>query len=134
MIPNQFTEVAERNGANDLNAETGLDDTEFFWSMPENRLELWAWMESSRLRDTVPREFYKERDVVMEERRMRTDSDPVGRLIEQFLATAYVAHQLRAQRHWLAERSGADYGHRGHGVPQEVLRGRRISWWRWWAT
>ena len=64
----------------------------YFWSMPENRLELWAWLESSRLADTVPREFYKERDVVLEERRMRTDSNPVGRLVEQFLATAYVAH------------------------------------------
>jgi predicted Zn-dependent peptidase len=60
--------------------------------MPENRLELWAWMESSRLADTVPREFYKERDVVMEERRLRIDSDPVGRLEEQFLAAAYEAH------------------------------------------
>ena len=47
-----------------LNAETGLDETQYFWSMPENRLELWAWLESSRLADTVPREFYKERDVV----------------------------------------------------------------------
>jgi predicted Zn-dependent peptidase len=92
VIPNQFTEVAEANGAEDLNAETGLDDTQYYWSMPENRLELWAWMESSRLADTVPREFYKERDVVMEERRLRIDSDPVGRLEEQFLAAAYVAH------------------------------------------
>jgi predicted Zn-dependent peptidase len=46
VIPNQFTEVAQRNGANGLNAETGLDSTEYFWSMPENRLELWAWLES----------------------------------------------------------------------------------------
>jgi predicted Zn-dependent peptidase len=40
----------------------------------------------------VPREFYKERDVVQEERRMRVDSNPIGRMVEQFLATAYVAH------------------------------------------
>ena len=105
VIPNQFTEVADANGANNLNAETGLDDTQFFWSMPENRLELWAWLESGRLADTVPREFYKERDVVIEERRMRTDSDPVGRLMEQFLATAYVAH---------------NYGRSGIGWPSEV--------------
>ncbi len=95
VIPNQFTDVAERNGAEGLNAETALDDTMFFWSMPENRLELWAWLESSRLADAVPREFYKERDVVIEERRMRTDSNPIGRLVEQFLATAYVAHNYR---------------------------------------
>jgi predicted Zn-dependent peptidase len=105
VIPNQFTEVAEREGAEGLNAETGLDDTQYFWSMPENRLELWAWLESSRLADTVPREFYKERDVVLEERRMRTDSNPIGRLLEQFLATAYVAHP---------------YGRSGIGWPSEV--------------
>jgi predicted Zn-dependent peptidase len=105
VIPNQFTDVAERNGAEGLNAETGLDETMFFWSMPENRLELWAWLESSRLADTVPREFYKERDVVIEERRMRTDSNPEGRLFEQFAATAYVAH---------------NYGRSGIGWPSEV--------------
>ena len=105
VVPNQFTDIAERNGAEGLNAQTGLDETEYFWSMPENRLELWAWMESSRLADTVPREFYKERDVVLEERRMRTDSNPEGRLFEQFLATAYVAH---------------NYGRSGVGWPSEV--------------
>ena len=105
VVPNQFTEVAERNGANDLNAETALDDTMYFWSMPENRLQLWAWLESGRLSDVVPREFYKERDVVMEERRMRTDSNPIGRLLEQFLATAYVAH---------------NYGRSNVGWPSEV--------------
>ncbi|UWZ81638.1 M16 family metallopeptidase [Occallatibacter riparius] len=102
--PNQFTEVAERNGAEGLNAETGLDQTEYYWSMPENRLELWAWLESSRLSETVPREFYKERDVVLEERRMRTDSNPIGRLLEQFLATAYVAHPYgRSGIGWTSE-------------------------------
>jgi predicted Zn-dependent peptidase len=105
VIPNQFTDVAERNGAEGLNAETELDETQYYWSMPENRLELWAWLESSRLADTVPREFYKERDVVVEERRMRTDSNPIGRLVEQFLATAYVAH---------------NYGRSGIGWPSEV--------------
>jgi predicted Zn-dependent peptidase len=105
VVPNQFTEVAERNGVHDLNAQTGLDETMYFWSMPENRLELWAWLESSRLADVVPREFYKERDVVLEERRMRTDSDPEGRLFEQFVATAYVAHP---------------YGRSGVGWPSEV--------------
>jgi predicted Zn-dependent peptidase len=105
VVPNQFTEVAQRNGANGLNAQTGLDETMYFWSMPENRLELWAWLESGRLADVVPREFYKERNVVMEERRMRTDSSPEGRLFEQFLATAYVAH---------------NYGRSGIGWPSEV--------------
>jgi predicted Zn-dependent peptidase len=105
VIPNQFTDVAERNGATGVNASTAQDETKYFWSMPENRLELWAWLESSRLADTVPREFYKERDVVVEERRMRTDSNPIGRLVEQFLATAYVAH---------------NYGRSNVGWPSEV--------------
>jgi predicted Zn-dependent peptidase len=106
VIPNQFTDIAERNGAEGLNAETGLDDTMFYWSMPENRLELWAWLESGRLADVVPREFYKERDVVMEERRMRTDSSPEGRLLEQLLATAYVAHNYgRPNVGWASELS-----------------------------
>ena len=105
VIPNQFTDVAERNGAEGLNAETDLDNTVYFWSMPENRLELWAWLESGRLADAVPREFYKERDVVMEERRMRIDSDPIQRLVEQLLATAYVAH---------------NYGRSNIGWPSEV--------------
>jgi predicted Zn-dependent peptidase len=105
VIPNQFTEVAERNGATGVNAFTALDETVYFWSMPENRLELWAWLESGRLSDAVPREFYKERAVVVEERHMRTDSNPEGRLFEQFAATAYVAH---------------NYGRSGVGWPSEV--------------
>ena len=107
VIPNQFTEVAEENGATGVNAETGMDETQYFWSMPENRLELWAWLESGRLSDAVPRQFYKERDVVVEERRMRTDSNPIGRLVEQFLATAYVAH---------------NYGRSAIGWPSEVTQ------------
>ena len=104
VIPNQFVEVADRNGESGLNASTALDETMYYWSMPENRLELWAWLESSRLVDTVPREFYKERDVVVEERRMRTDSNPIGRLVEQFLATAYVAHPYgRSGIGWTSE-------------------------------
>ncbi len=92
VIPNQFTEIAEANGAVGINASTSLDSTQYFWSMPANRLELWAYMESDRIANPVPREFYKERDVVMEERRMRIDSSPTGKLVEQFLAAAYVAH------------------------------------------
>ncbi|HEY4009191.1 MAG TPA: pitrilysin family protein [Acidobacteriaceae bacterium] len=92
VVPNQFSEIAEENGAVDLNASTGEDTTQFFWSMPSNRLELWAYLESSRIGWPVAREFYKERDVVNEERRMRIDSSPEGRLVEEFLAAAYMAH------------------------------------------
>lgn len=92
VVPNQFGEIVESQGGVGLNASTDWDETQYFYSFPENRLELWAYLESERFLHPVMREFYKERDVVMEERRMRTDSSPQGRLIEQFLASAFEAH------------------------------------------
>ena len=92
VIKNRFGEIIEREGGVGLNASTSMDSTQYFYSFPVNRLELWAYLESQRFRHPVFREFYKERDVVHEERRLRTDSNPIGRMAEQFLATAYVAH------------------------------------------
>jgi predicted Zn-dependent peptidase len=91
VVPNQFTEIAEQAGASGINAETSLDSTQYFWSMPINAFQLWAYMESDRIAHPVPREFYKERDVVMEERRERVDSSPIGRMEEQFIEAAFVA-------------------------------------------
>ena len=88
---NEFGEIVEKEGGVGLNAFTNLDETVYFYSMPANRFELWAYLESDRFLHPVEREFYKERDVVIEERRMRTDSNPIGRLIEQFLSQAYDA-------------------------------------------
>ncbi len=127
VVPNQFTEIAESNGAAGLNAQTSLDDTQYYWSMPSNRLQLWAYMESDRIANPVPREFYKERDVVMEERRMRTDSNPIGRMVEQFLATAYVAHPYhRPGVGWMSELSQitateADAFHKKYYVPSNMV-------------
>jgi predicted Zn-dependent peptidase len=127
VIPNQFSELAEQNGAVGLNASTSEDSTQFFWSMPSNRLELWAYMESSRLAHPVEREFYKERDVVQEERRMRIDSAPTGRMVEQFLATAYVAHPYgRSGVGWESEISQvtateADAFHKKYYVPANIV-------------
>src|SRR5262249_25220062 len=92
VIENQFSEVLERNGAEDVNAFTSMDETAYFYSFPTNRLELWAYLESERFLHPVMREFYKERDVVYEERRMRVDSNPVGRLVSQLKSEAFVAH------------------------------------------
>ena len=92
VISNQFVEILEREGAVGVNAGTSMDETQYEFSMPSNRLELWAYMEADRMAHPVFREFYKERDVVLEERRMRVDSNPIGRLVEQFQAAAYVAH------------------------------------------
>jgi predicted Zn-dependent peptidase len=92
VIPNEFSEIIERNGGEDVNASTADDATEYHYSFPLNRLEMWAYLESSRFTHPVFREFYKERDVVIEERRMRTDSSPIGRLLEQFQGEAFYAH------------------------------------------
>jgi predicted Zn-dependent peptidase len=90
--PNEFPQIVEINGGEDLNANTSDDETNYFYSFPENRLELWAYLESERFLHPVMREFYKERNVVIEERRMRTDSNPIGRLLEQFTTAAFQAH------------------------------------------
>ncbi len=92
VVEGAFDEILERNGAQGVNASTNDDETNYFYSLPQNRLELWAYLESERFLHPVMREFYKERDVVIEERRLRTDSNPVGRLVEQFLSAAYQAH------------------------------------------
>jgi predicted Zn-dependent peptidase len=89
---NEFSKIVERNGGEALNASTTYDSTNYAYSLPANRLELWAYLESERFLHPVLREFYKERDVVIEERRLRTDSSPVGRLLEQFDAAAFEAH------------------------------------------
>jgi predicted Zn-dependent peptidase len=92
VAANEFGEIVDRNGGVGLNAFTNSDETGYFYSLPSNRLELWAYLESERGKRPIMREFYTERDVVNEERRMRTDSRPVGRMLEQLLAAAFTAH------------------------------------------
>jgi len=92
VVRNQFGQIVEEYGGVGMNASTAEDETVYFYSMPANRMELWAFLESSRFAEPVMREFYKERDVVYEERRMRTESSPIGRLLEQFDSTAFMAH------------------------------------------
>jgi predicted Zn-dependent peptidase len=87
-----FDGLLTRNGAVGLNAFTSADQTGYFYSLPSNKLELWFATESDRFARPVQREFYQERDVVMEERRLRTESNPTGRLFEEFLTTAFKAH------------------------------------------
>jgi len=127
VIPNQFSAIAEENGAVGINASTAEDSTQYFWSMPSNRLELWAYLESQRIGHPVEREFYKERNVVQEERRMRVDSDPFGRLFEQFAAAAYVAHPYRRPGvGWESEISQvsateAEAFHKKYYVPSNIV-------------
>jgi len=92
VVLNEFGQIVESNGGEGMNAFTNNDETGYNYSFPSNRVELWAYLESERFLHPVMREFYKERNVVMEERRMRTDSAPIGRLVEQFESAAFVAH------------------------------------------
>src|SRR5271168_2748783 len=92
VVSNAFGKIVEQNGGEDMNAFTSYDETAYHYSLPENRLELWAYLEADRFAHPVLREFYKERNVVIEERRLRTDSNPIGKLLEQFTAEAFEAH------------------------------------------
>jgi predicted Zn-dependent peptidase len=93
---NEFDRIVESNGGVGLNAGTAEDSTNYYYSFPANRLELWFLLESERFLQPVFREFYKERDVVREERRMRVESSPQGKLVEMLLATAIAAHPYRS--------------------------------------
>ena len=84
LIKEDFSRIYSGQGASGMNAGTSYDFTLYFVNVPANKLELWFWMESDRLLNPVFREFYAERDVVHEERRLRTDSTPTGRFQEQF--------------------------------------------------
>ena len=84
LITEDFSRIYSGQGASGMNAGTSYDFTLYFVNVPANKLELWFWMESDRLLNPVFREFYAERDVVHEERRLRTDSTPTGKFEEQF--------------------------------------------------
>jgi len=91
IVHDEFEEVYSRNGAAGFNAYTSWDATQYIVSLASNKVELWTSLESDRFLNPVVREFYKERNVVMEERRM-SENNPQSRLIEDFIATAYKAH------------------------------------------
>lgn len=93
VVPNEFNTIVKKNGGSGLNAGTTMDATVYYFSLPSNRLELWAYLESSRFSEPVFREFYKEREVIQEERRVRIDNNPLGKLVmEELLALAFKFH------------------------------------------
>lgn len=126
VVNNEYSVIIQRSGGTGLNASTGFDTTQYFVSFPANRLELWFYLESERFRKPVLRDFYKEKNVVLEERRMRTESNPVGRLIEEALAVAYKAHPYgyptvgHASDLKTLERGEADAFFREHYVPNNM--------------
>ncbi|MEC4983407.1 MAG: pitrilysin family protein [Oscillatoria sp. PMC 1068.18] len=92
---NAFGRIVETAGGVGLNAATSTDYTIYFYSFPANKLELWMSLESERFLDPVFREFYKEKEVILEERRLRTDNSPIGQMVEAFLDTAYTEHPYK---------------------------------------
>jgi predicted Zn-dependent peptidase len=95
VVKDQFAAIYARHGGVGFNAFTGKDLTSYLVSLPANKLELWAAIESDRMQNAVLREFYTERDVVMEERHRSYEADPDGLLYENMLATAFTVHPYR---------------------------------------
>ena len=88
---NEIDFLYKNQGGRGLNASTGYDATDYYIMLPSNKTEVWAFIESERMKDPVFREFYSERNVVYEERRMRTDNTPDGVLFENFFSHLFVA-------------------------------------------
>ena len=132
VVPNEFDRILSRAGARGLNATTTNEATTYFVELPANRAELWFALEADRMREPVFREFYAERDVVMEERRMRVDNNPGGRLYEEHLAAAFQQHPYRlpvvgymSDLENLGRDRVAEY-HRRRGVGPPLLRRSRV--------
>lgn len=90
-----FSREYEKRGAVGMNATTSTDLTQYFVSLPRPSFEFWCWLESERLINPVMRQFYEERDVVLEERRTRYEDNPVNKLYETLLGTAFLVHPYR---------------------------------------
>ncbi|HLO85407.1 MAG TPA: pitrilysin family protein [Nostocaceae cyanobacterium] len=92
---NEMGQIVEQAGGVGLNATTSSEATRYFYSFPANKLELWMSLESERFLEPVFREFYKERDVILEERRLRVENSPTGLMVEKFIDTAFKVHPYR---------------------------------------
>ena len=88
-----FAELVERNGGRN-NAFTTQDTTTYFVNIASAKLDLVLDLEADRMRHLLldPKEIDSERQVVIEERRTRTEDDPGGFLGEAVNALAFKAH------------------------------------------
>jgi len=100
---NEYEQIYSRNGASGFNAGTGYDGTTYYVSLPSNRLPLYIDVESDRMTNPVLREFYAERDVVIEERRLKVDNEGGTKLFEQLIGTAFIAHPYQIFWEWKSE-------------------------------
>jgi predicted Zn-dependent peptidase len=128
VVSNELDRVLTENGAIRLNATTFNDGTTYFFSLPANRAELWFVLEADRIRNPMLREFYSERDVVMEERRLRVETQPGGLLREEFLEAAFRAHPygrpvvgLASEVQTLSRNAAQDYFRRFYGPNNAVV-------------
>jgi len=94
-IVDEDSMIYKRHGSVGNNASTSEEITNYYCELPANKLELWAWLESDRFKNPVWRDFWEEKDVIMEERRMRSEASPRGVLYEKFKALCYQVHPLR---------------------------------------
>jgi predicted Zn-dependent peptidase len=92
---NEYGAIVDTAGGVNLNAATSADYTSYFYSFPANKLELWMSLESERFLQPVFREFYKEKQVILEERKLRTDNSAIGKTLEAFLDTAFSTHPYK---------------------------------------
>jgi predicted Zn-dependent peptidase len=96
VVKDEMDKIYTQAGARGLNAGTSNDFTVYMNEVPANKLELWTWIESDRLAAHVFREFYSERNVVLEERRQSLEATPTGRFEEAFNAMVWMASPY----HW----------------------------------
>ncbi|MBK9375101.1 MAG: insulinase family protein [Holophagales bacterium] len=96
IVKDEMDKIYQENGSTGLNASTSNDRTFYIVGIPSNKVELWAWLESDRLANPVFREFYSERNVILEERRQTLESRPGGTVNEAFNAMTWMAHPY----HW----------------------------------
>jgi predicted Zn-dependent peptidase len=95
VLSTPYDAIYTENGAVGFNASTSKDMTGYYIELPASKLEMWAKMESERLTNFVFREYYLERNNVLQERLMHYDSIGTGLLFERFMATAFIAHPYR---------------------------------------
>src|SRR5210317_28564 len=95
VVKDVFSNIYSENGGVGYNAFTSKDLTTYLISLPSNKLELWALIESDRMKNPVLREFYTERDVIREERRRSYDTNPRRRHYETLVTNAFTVHPYR---------------------------------------
>ncbi|MFZ5980953.1 MAG: M16 family metallopeptidase [Candidatus Zixiibacteriota bacterium] len=126
VIQNEFDQIYTRHGSAEFNASTGYDFTNYYVSLPSNRLELWFAMEAGRLKNPALREFFPERDVVSEERRQSVENSGDAKLFEQLCGTALIAHPYQIFWEWQSEennltRSDLEEFFKTYYVPQRIV-------------